>query len=296
MNETITRAQWLREEIEDAQRYIALPHTDGDPVAQAQVNRRARELVELRRELARIESGERRTSIHLEGTGIIGNDAPLALVDTIVHRYGQIANEYSADVLIAPSATGSHVINIVGPAQDQFPLDAPDPFAEAALALISMSPEMLGRGKVLEERAREAAALLSNPTFVAIREMMNAISVHNVDAEIDMVSRGRTSKVRIRRQDAQDIETIMRNLSRTVDEVVVEGILRGFTEGSGRFEIESDRPLAGRVPLELRSAAEGIALGDRVRAKLEQVTTTLPSGDDRVIYRLRSIEQIDDGP
>lgn len=290
MAETMARADWLRAEIEIAREYVDRHSTDvHDPITEAQVGRRQRELIELRRELDGLESPTRQLTFHLSRGQIEGHNAPLELVRTIVQRLGEITDEFGVPVLVAPARTGSHVITIVGPAQGEFALGF-DPFADAALVLIALIPGS-PQGRAFEEHVREQAAGFTPKTLVAARDIMDALSKHAVDAALDLVSLGRTAHARIQREVAQDLWRILSDVESETQEIEVVGRLRGFMEGERTtFRIEGDEDYRGNVPAQLRSAADGIAHGSQVRAVLDEITRRQPTGEHRVLYRLKSIE------
>jgi hypothetical protein len=290
MAETITREAWLRLELEAAETYLARFGDSADPVDQAQVTRRRSEAAAFREELAQL-GGRSSVRFRLAGHGIEGNNAPVDLVKEIVHRYGQIADEHGAGVLVAPASSGSHVIEFVAPAQT--PLPTFDTFAEAADAVIGFSPDTLASGESLEQHALIHAADLTTATLLAVSRLVAALAKHRVDAVVDLESPARKAQVTFRRQAANDLDRILRDLHQVTVELEVRGLLRGFTALGGQFEIEADRAYRGRVPKALRAAASGIPLGSEVRALIEQITTTLQSGDHRVRFRLKSIESGD---
>ena len=287
MAETITRAAWLRLELEAAEDFL-LRHADSaDPIEQAQVTRRRREAAAHREELSRLD-GSSMISIRLSGAGIEGSNAPVEAVKEIVQRYGQIADEYGTDVLVAPAESGSHVIRLVASAQGQLP--SFDTFAEAADAVIGLSPDTLRSGESLEEHAFGHAADLTTGTLRAVRHIVAVLARLRIDAEFDLVAPGRGARVRIRRDAANDLDRILGDLEQETVDLRVDGVMRGFTSLGGQFEIEADRLYKGRVPNALRGAGNGIPLGSTVRAVIEQITTTFQSGEHRVRYRLKAIE------
>jgi hypothetical protein len=292
MAETTTRSDWLRAEIELARDYIERHRADvGDPVALAQLARRERELIELHRELDKLESPTRELTFRLKSGQIEGHNAPVGLVRTIVQRIGEITDEFGVHALVAPALPGSHVITFVGPAQGELAISV-DPFADAALALMALSPERTD-GQPFEEYVREHAAEYTPKTLVAAREIMDSLSRHGVDATLDLVSLGTSSHAGIPRAVAQDVGRILADVESETREVEVTGRLSGFMEGRPTtFRIEADRDYRGTVPAPLRSAADGIPHGSTVHAVLDEIASRLPSGDTRVRYRLKSIQQI----
>jgi hypothetical protein len=292
MAETMTRAEWLRTEIELATSYIDRHSTgDPDPIERAQLNRRERELSELQHELDQLEGATREFTVRLTSGQIEGHNAPVSLVRTVVQRVGEIADEFGVSALVAPALQGSHVIKFVGPAQGQLPLSI-DPFADAAQALMALAADR-ARGQPFEEHVLEQAAGYTPKVLMAARQLMDSLSKYGVDATLDMVSLGRTSHAQISRSVAQDLGRILADIESDTQEIQVVGRLSGFMEGKPTtFRIEGDRDYRGNVPAPLRAAADGIPHGSTVKAVLDEITSRPPSGNTRVRYRLRSIQQI----
>lgn len=289
MSDTIPQTAWLAEEIKLAEEYLARHEADDDPVHLAAIGARQRELDVLRRQLARLESPTQELDIKLAGGQVRGHDAPIDLVRQVMQRYAEIATEFDAEALVSPATPGSHVIHVVGPTQGQLAVPGADTFAEAAAALMELSPDAMPRGAVLSEHARTRAEEFTPKTLIAVRELMNTLSSFGVSADLDLVSPTRTAHVSFRRDVAQELTRVLADLQNESEILTVVGVLRGFMEFGLTFEIEGDQLYKGRVPAALREAAEGIRIGADVAARIEKITSTRPSGDERVRYRLRSI-------
>jgi hypothetical protein len=213
-------------------------------------------------------------------------------VKEIIHRYDQIATEYGTEILVAPARAGSHVITLVGPLQQQLPTF--NTFAEAAEAVIGLSPDMVQAGQSLEDHTLSHAADLTAATLGAVRQLMGALSRLKVDAAIELSTGERSASVRIQREAAGAIDRLLKDVEQQSVLLRLEGVIRGFTALAGQFEIEvSNRVYRGTVPTAMRAAADGIPLGSAVQAEIEEITTTFRSGDQRVRYRLQSISGLD---
>ena len=293
MADTITREAWLRLELEAARDYVARFGDSADPIEQAQVSRRGREAKVLEDELGR-RGGAPVVTFRLVGPAIEGSNAPPELVKEVIQRYDQIATEYGTEILVAPARAGSHVITLVGPLQMELPTF--NTFAEAAEAVIGLSPDMVQAGQSLEDHALSHAADLTAATLGALRQLMGALARHRIDAEIELETQERSASVRIRRDAAIALDGMLKDVAQHTVPRHVQGVMRGFTALAGQFEIEApDRVYRGRVPKAMRAAADGIPLGSAVQAEIEEITTTFQSGDQRVRYRLKSIAGSEEG-
>ncbi len=291
MAETITREAWLRLELEAARDYVARFRDSSDPIEQAQVSRRLREAQLIEDELGQL-LGPAVVTFRLMGPAVEGNNAPPELVKEIIQRYDQIATEYGTEVLVAPAHAASHVITLVGPSQLELPTF--NTFAEAASAVIDLSPDVVQAGESLEDHALVHSADLTAATLAALRQMIGAMSRYRIDTEIQLDTQERSASVWFRRDAAIALDRFLKDLAEHTSLLQVDGVMRGFTARGGQFEIETaDRVFKGRVPKAMRAAADGIALGTAVHAEIEEITATFQSGDQRVRYRLKTIAGAD---
>jgi len=289
MADDMTREHWLAFEIELAEEFIRRNADRPDPIYQSQVAGRRRELERHRAELESIAAGPA-LEFHLAGKGIEGHNAPLDVVRSVVQRYGEIADEFGADVLVAPAAPGSHTIRIVAPRQQR--LGEFDTFADAALAMIDLSPDAVDRDETLEQHTLDRAADFTSRTLKSIASLLKVLATNGIDVELDLTSTERSAHVRIGRDHANTLVRILEDVDQQVRDVAVDGTLSGFTLHSGRFEIDTaTRSYHGTVPKARRAAAQGIAFGSQVHAVLEEITAQLSSGELRVRYRLKQIER-----
>lgn len=164
MAETITREAWLRLELEAARDYVARFGDSSNPIEQAQVSRRLREAQVIEDELGRL-SGATVITFRLVGPAIEGNNAPPELVKEIIQT-------------------------LVGPSQLELPTF--NTFAEAASAVIDLSPDVVQAGESLEDHALAHSAGLTAATLAALRQMMGTMSRYLETA--DRVYKGRVPK------------------------------------------------------------------------------------------------------
>jgi hypothetical protein len=294
MTASMSRVDWLAEEIRADREYGDRFENSDDPVERAQAVRRLREAVDKERELHRL-SGGAQFSLRLTGTPIEGNLAPIAVVKAITQQLENLADDFGAEMLVAPAAAGSHIIEVTSspqgslfPADPQF--DPDEAFAAAAGVLVALSAPG-GDQQRWEGTVEQVASDLSPAALLAARRFVEVLSDHHLNVDMQLQRQNRQSNVRLTSQDATFVRTVLSNVERNIEEVQYVGVLNGFTKGTGRFEIEVDGDeIAGRVPKSLRSAAEGIPFGSRVVITAERVVTTLRSGAVREHLRLISID------
>lgn len=252
-------------------------------------NRRAtiRELAELRAEYVRAIGGA--FDVRLSGRPVHGSNAEIDVVTAVVRQLSEIADEYGAEALIAPSRAGSHIISVVTP--DQLELIEPGAaFADAMSTIVSLG-ERVGSSE-FEPHVLAVAADYSPGTLRAVKGLMGTLAERGANAEFTLTSPARTARVVITAAMANNIHRTLDALNQDTVERILIGDLMGFTEFAGRFEIQvpgEAEPYRGHVPKALRATARGIPLGSPVTAVVEEITIRLPSGDHRVRYRLRSV-------
>lgn len=288
----MTREQWLEFELRlDGE---ALGHSstgqESDETV-AELARLHRDVAAKEAELAVVRGGQR-FAIRLSGGTIQGQDAPVSVVRTMVSRFAEVADEFDAEALVSPSLAGSHVIVFRGPAQMEL-VDSPT-FVEAAEALMTLAPQTFPVGGAPEAVIRERAAGYSTKALKALHSMVSTLATNRINANLELSAAGRSGVVTISESFAAYLDLQLGQIDRSSAEVVVRGELRGFTEGSGRFEIfDGTQMITGRVPKSRRQAGAGIPLRAEVMARIEVVTTTLAGGIEREYRRLLSIERVD---
>lgn len=294
MTASMRRVDWLAEEIRADHEYgDRFQHSD-DPVERSQAERRLREAADKQIELQQL-SGGARFSLRLTGSRIESNRAPVAVVKGIAQQLETLAEEFGAEMLVAPAASGSHIIEVTGsPQASLFPddplYDPDEAFAAAANVLVGLSPPR-GDQQRWEGDVEQVASDLSPAALLAARHFVEVLSDYHLNVDMELQRRSGQSRVRLTTEGATFVRSVLSNVARDVEAVRHVGVLSGFTKGSGRFEIEVDGvEMSGRVPKALRSAAEGIPFGSRVVVTAERVTTTLRSGAVREHLRLTSID------
>lgn len=294
MTAAMSRVTWLAGEIRADREYGDRYHDSDDPVERAQAVRRLREADDKEQELHRLSRGAL-FSLRLTGKPIEGNLAPIAVIKAITQQLENLADDFGAEILVAPAAAGSHIIELSSSPQGSlFPSDPtydPDEaFAAAAGVLVGLSAPN-GDQQRWEGAVEQVASDLSPAALLAARRFVEVLSDYHLNVDMQLQRQNRQSQVRLTSQDATFVRTVLSNVVRNIEEVRYVGVLNGFTKGTGRFEIEVDgAELAGRVPKVLRSSADGIPFGSRVVVTAERIVTTLRSGAVREYLRLMSID------
>lgn len=297
MSETLTHEQWLEFEISLDEQYAEQHAESADPVERAQAERRRRDAEVKKAELAAARSTPH-LALRLTGRPIETNNAPISLVKELVSRLETMADEFGAEVLIAPAAPGSHVIELTGPQErslfeDGSAYDTDAPFGAFARSLIDLARKPNSRSdEEWEQSIQESVAELTDAAMAAARGLVDTLSKSHVNLGIRLTGRAGSAEASLSDASSAFVHRVLNDVRREVRRVQVQGILDGFTRGTGRFEISTRSGLvAGRVPRSLRSAADGIEIGHEVTAEIDKTTTTLKSGGTRVSHRLVSLER-----
>lgn len=297
MTASMSRADWLADEISADREYAVRCAESDDPIERAQASRRRRDADSKQAELEALADGAH-LSLRLTGHGIRHHSAPLAVVKGLMQQIETIADEFGADMLIAPAAAGSHVIEVTSSYEPSLFEDDPrfDPqvaFTDAARVLLDLASPPFGDSERWEASVEQLASDLSPAALLATRHFVEVLADHHVTVDLDLRSRRTGGRAHLTDEGAAFVRRVLSNVERVVEPAQYTGVLSGFTRGSGRFEIEVDGDeLSGRVPKSLRGAADGVPIGSRVVVSVEKVTTTLRSGALRDHLRLVDINQI----
>lgn len=299
MSETLTHEQWLEFEISLDEEYVSKHVESTDPVERAQVERRRRDADAKRAELATVREAPH-LALRLTGRAIETNNAPISLVKDLVSRLEVMAEEFGAELLVAPSSPGSHVIELAGPRERSLFLDGSEydtdvPFGALARSLVDLAPKPNNRSEEeWEQSIQESAVELTDAALAAVRGLVDTLAKSHVNLDIRLTGRAGSAEASLSDKSSAFVHRVLNDVQREVQRVSLDGVLDGFTRGTGRFEITTTSGLmAGRVPRALRSAADGIEIGSPVVAEIDQTTTTLKSGGTRVSFRLVSLHRAD---
>lgn len=287
---TMTREQWLEFELRldrDALRTMG----PNELAPSATVARLQRDVEAKEAELTLLR-GSQRFSIRLSGGTIQGHDAPVSVVRTMVSRFAEVADEFDAEAFVSPATAGSHVIVFSGP--PQLELVESSTFVEAAESLMTFAPQTYPSGIEPDVVIRERAAEFSTKALKALHSIVGTLAQNRINASLELAANGHSGTVEISEGFAAYLDVQLGQIERSSRERIVQGELRGFTEGSGRFEIhDGTSMITGRVPKNLRGAGAGIPLRASVKARIEVVSTLLAGGVEREHRRLVSIERVD---
>ncbi|MCB0967505.1 MAG: hypothetical protein KDB37_11775 [Ilumatobacter sp.] len=297
MTASMSRADWLAEEIRADREYALRCAESDDPIERVQASRRSREADAKQAELEALADGAH-LSLRLTGRGIRHHSAPLAVVKGLIQQIETLADEFGADMLVAPAAAGSHVIEVTAAHEpslfeDDARFDPQVAFTDAAHVLLALAPPPLGDSERWEASVEQVASELSPAALLAARHFVEVLADHHVTVDLGLRSRRSAGRAHLTDEGAAFVRRVLSNVERDVELVEYSGVLSGFTKGSGRFEIEVDGDeVSGRVPKSLRTAADGVPIGSRVVVSVEKVTTTLRSGSIREHLRLVDISQL----
>lgn len=289
MAETISREAWLQQElaIETSIYERAAASSDPDDIRVAELAARRVQLIQ--GELADL-LGPVTWSMRLTGGRILAHSAPIEAVRALYDQVDVLADDFEAEVLVAPSVPGSHVLKFE-PAHQLEMVEPNRSFKDLAETVIAFSPQVTPDtdGSAVAERAAE----LSPVAVRAVQNMMKALAASNLNVEMSLTGDSRTIKARITHGEASLLDLWLSKMSRTTTVDTVEGRLDGWTRGSGTFEIVvAGETIRGRVPARVRAQGVGLRIGDQVRAEIETTITSRPTGPGRKL-RLQSISPIE---
>jgi hypothetical protein len=299
----IDRIAWLRDEIsrlEEELEVLGGPSAEADPVSDMNALfshmdrvRVTDQLQRAHKELDHITVGSLR--LRLTGPAVHGSSIEADVLGDLLRDLDALAQSQDGDLLIGVPSPGSHVVEVLPPAQRQIFDDA---FVTTTRLLVGVF-EAAHRGPSTVVKVADLASEGDAASVDALTRLVGHLVDHRVNVTLDSEAAGEHRTVALRGPEANDLLKALKDVIEDTRPRAVVGTFGGALQGSLRFEIETadGETLRGRVPVKVRRQLIGLRIGTQVRAVIDEIHTRRtagPESSDRVRLRLRSIRPADE--
>lgn len=288
---TESRLGWLRQEIMVAQtRLEALAAgTTTDEWTEADRRRARLDLTQAQEQLAAALGGGT-LRLRLTGGAVHGHTIQASALTSVISPLQGLAQDFGGDLYLGQTQAGSYVVTLLPHPQLQL-LDG-SPLENVGYVIAAM----IDASSVDEAEAtvEEIASELSLEAVRSLTAFTRGLTDNHLSATITWSSPGGSQKEReLSSQASNRLLLALRNAEVDREQIEIEGeLLLGDISRRPRFAIRTDEgiEMRGSVPPAVaRTQVRGIAVGDRVSARLE-VIHRRRSATPTVAYRLLQVE------
>jgi hypothetical protein len=291
-----SRLEWLREEIAIARsRLEALAVAPpNDPWTETNQRRAGLDLAAAEEQLGTALGGGT-LRLRLTGEAVHGDTIAAGALTSVIAPLQGLADDFGGELYLGQTQAGSYVVTLLPHPQLQLLDGSPLENVGDVIAAVIDATTVAEPDESVEDLASE----LSLEAVRSLEAFTRGLVENHLSAAITWSGPTGSKKERaLTHQTSNRLLLALRNSSIERDQIEVEGdLLLGDISRRPRFVIRTDdgTELRGSVPPAIaRSQVTGLALGGRVRARLE-VVRRQRSATPTVAYRLLKVDPVGHG-